>query len=66
MQLVSYNQALEEGLIIFSREHIRRLVKAGKFPPPIRVGDRANAWDKSELIAHNESRRVQITTTPNK
>jgi hypothetical protein len=60
MKLIDYNRGHEAGLIPHTREHTRRLVKAGQFPAPIRTGIRAIAWDEAELIAHHEQRRVKV------
>ena len=43
------NQALRERGITFHPTHIWRLVKAGKFPKPIKVGAQKNAWLESEI-----------------
>ena len=32
-----------------SKTHLYRLVKAGKFPPPIKLSERVSAWD-AELV----------------
>jgi prophage regulatory protein len=36
----------------YTRRHTDRLVKAGKFPSPIRVGERRIAWDEAVVDAH--------------
>ena len=33
----------------FKRAHIYRLVKAGRFPKPVRLGVRAVGWDSAEI-----------------
>ncbi|GAJ29358.1 AlpA family transcriptional regulator [Acidomonas methanolica] len=33
----------------FKRAHIYKLVKAGTFPKPIRIGIRAVGWDSDEI-----------------
>ena len=33
----------------YSHPHIKRLVKSGQFPKPVRVGARAKGWIESEL-----------------
>jgi prophage regulatory protein len=40
---------LRDRGIKFHRVHIDRLVKAGKFPRPIRVGANRLAWIESEI-----------------
>jgi prophage regulatory protein len=35
--------------IPFTRMHLRRLIKAGKFPRPIKLGDKDLSWIESEI-----------------
>jgi prophage regulatory protein len=35
--------------IRYSRQHRDRLIKAGKFPPPIALGDNRVGWIESEI-----------------
>jgi prophage regulatory protein len=35
--------------IPFSRQHIHRLVAAGKFPRPAKIGENTNAWPEPEI-----------------
>jgi prophage regulatory protein len=37
--------------INFHRTHIDRLVRAGKFPRPIKIGENKNAWIEEEIDA---------------
>jgi prophage regulatory protein len=37
--------------IPFSRMHIWRLVRDGKFPAPVRLGENTIAWDEAEILA---------------
>ena len=43
----------DEGLrakgISFSRMHRYRLIKAGKFPKPIKIGGNTNVWVEAEI-----------------
>lgn len=39
-----------------SRSTIYRLVQEGKFPRPIKLGERASGWKQSDLEAWLESR----------
>ena len=41
-----------------SERQIRRMVRAGTFPKPIRLTDRKIGWKLSDLLAHFESRRA--------
>lgn len=40
----------------FKRAHIYRLVKAGRFPKPVRLGVRAVGWDSAEIDQWIEDR----------
>jgi prophage regulatory protein len=40
---------LRERGIRFSRAHLHRLILAGKFPSPIKLGENRNAWVESEI-----------------
>jgi prophage regulatory protein len=51
MRVIPYSRLEMEKGIRFSREHIRRLIKAEKFPPPLDLGDHSIAWIESELDA---------------
>ena len=42
--------------IKFSRMHLYRLMKAGRFPKTIRVGDARNAWIEAEIDAYIAAR----------
>ena len=40
----------------YSRSEIYRLIALGTFPRPVRIGDRAVAWDADEVQAWIRSR----------
>jgi prophage regulatory protein len=42
--------------IPFSRQHRNRLIKAGKFPAPIKVGANTNAWPEPEIDQYLKER----------
>jgi prophage regulatory protein len=42
--------------IKFSRQHLHRLVKAGKFPAPIKLGENTNGWVEREIDEYLNSR----------
>ena len=48
LRILSLNDLRELG-IYYSRVHIYRLVKAGKFPAPIKVGQNRIGWIESEI-----------------
>ena len=50
------DQALRQRGFKHSRQHRQRLIKAGKFPPPIKIGLNTNAWIESEIDEFIESR----------
>jgi prophage regulatory protein len=51
MRLLSW-KALQERGHVYTRRHTERLVKASKFPAPIKVGDHRIAWIEEEVDAH--------------
>jgi prophage regulatory protein len=38
-----------------SRSEIYRRIRNGTFPAPIKIGERASAWDSREIDAHIQS-----------
>jgi prophage regulatory protein len=51
MRLIDYDGLKAKG-INYSRVHLWRLVKAGRFPKPVKLGDGArNAWVEEEIDA---------------
>ena len=55
MVVLSFPELKNLG-VRFSRQHIRRLVKAGKFPAPIKIGENTNAWLESEIDRYLKDR----------
>lgn len=53
-QLITMSTLLET--VPFSRQHILRLEKRGRFPRRIRLGDNRVAWLRSEIEAWIASR----------
>jgi prophage regulatory protein len=52
----------EKG-IRFSRQHLHRLIKAGQFPKPIKLGPATNGWLEHEIdgwIAARASERTGV------
>lgn len=45
------NSAQTATILGFSTVHLRRLVKAGKVPQPVRIGERKLAWRAGEIRA---------------
>jgi prophage regulatory protein len=51
MKLLDYQSLRAKGFP-YSRTHLWRLVKVGKFPKPVKLGDGArNAWVEEEIDA---------------
>ena len=49
MRLIDYDGLKAKG-INYSRVHLWRLVKAGRFPKPVKLGDGGrNAWVEEEI-----------------
>lgn len=51
MKLLSYAGLKQVKGIVYSRVHINRLIKAGEFPAPIRMGGGSVAWVEEEIDA---------------
>jgi prophage regulatory protein len=52
MRMLSLGELRSLKGIPYSREHIRRLVNASRFPKPVKLGERANsrsAWPEREI-----------------
>jgi prophage regulatory protein len=43
------DRGLKEKGIPFSRQHRHRLINAGKFPKPVKIGDATNGWIEAEI-----------------
>jgi prophage regulatory protein len=55
-KLLSFPQLKSAKGIPFSRQHVHRLVSAGDFPQPIKLGLATNAWLEDEIDAWIEAR----------
>ena len=49
MKLLSFPELKTVKGVPFSRQHVARLVAAGKFPAPVKLGEATNAWVEAEL-----------------
>lgn len=56
MRVITFQELKPQTGIGYTREHLRRLVKAGKFPQPIELGDARIGWLESEIHAWLKSR----------
>jgi prophage regulatory protein len=43
--------------IDFHRTHLDRLIRAGKFPRPIKIGENRNAWIEDEVDSYILAKR---------
>lgn len=50
---------LRERGIYWTRQHIYRLIKEGKFPKPFKLGTKTNAWLEDDI---NEFLKARIAT----
>jgi len=60
MRLLNYAQLRQKmGDGFYVRDHLRRLVKEGKFPAPVPISDRRIAWIEDEVDAWLAARVAQ-------
>lgn len=48
--------------IKFTRQHISKLVRQGKFPKPFKLGDRTNAWAEHVIDKYLEEKMEAAQT----
>ncbi len=58
MRMLDLSDLRDRKGIKFSRQHLYRLVKAGKFPRPVKLGGNTNAWVEAEVDKYL-TRRVE-------
>ncbi len=63
MQLLTFQQMKARG-VPFCRVHLMRLVKAKRFPSPIRIGQNRIVWDADEVDRHLQRLAAQRDTKP--
>jgi prophage regulatory protein len=56
MMVISYKDLARSKGIRFSRQWIAKMVSAGNFPPPMKVGQRANGYIEAEVDAWMEAK----------
>jgi prophage regulatory protein len=56
MRLLSFVELKTVKGIAYSKAHLHRLIKIGKFPRPIKIGENRNAWIEEEIDAHIEAK----------
>ena len=49
MRLLSRVELKSVKGIDYSKAHLHRLIRAGKFPRPIKLGENRNAWIEEEI-----------------
>ena len=55
-------RALQRLGVTYSRVHLRRLVDAGKFPPPVRLSANRIAWRISDIEAWQRAQPIAWAT----
>jgi prophage regulatory protein len=53
-RLLSPDELKDLKGIRFSRQHLHRLIKAGRFPKPVKLGESTNGWVESEIDQYIE------------
>ena len=59
MKYVRYADLKPRYGIPFSRTHIARLYKAGRFPPPVQLAPGTIAWEEEEILVYREPVRSE-------
>ena len=62
MRRVLTQPDLKDKGIKWSRQHIHRLVRQGKFPRPFKLGERTNAWFEDIIDRHLEEKMEAAQT----
>jgi prophage regulatory protein len=55
MKVLGYRDLRDHG-IPWTRQHISKLVRLGRFPRPFKVGDKTNAWTSDEISNYLKDR----------
>ncbi len=65
MRIISWKQLKE--MVPWSRQHLSRLEKAGKFPQRVQIGQNRVGWVYDEIVVHLETlanKRVPTDSSP--
>ena len=62
MRLLSRVELKSVKGIDYSKAHLHRLIRAGKFPRPIKLGENRNAWIEEEIDSHIASKIAERDT----
>lgn len=57
MKLIPYDRLKSDKDIPYTRQHLSRLEKQGKFPKRVRIGENRVAWVETEIDEH-KARRI--------
>jgi prophage regulatory protein len=49
MRVLSYPELRDQKGIVWSRAHVYRMIRAGKFPLPLKLGGGTAAWLEEEI-----------------
>jgi predicted DNA-binding transcriptional regulator AlpA len=58
LKLIDFKRLAPDKGITYSRDHLRRKVKANEFPAPISVSDHRIGWDEDEIDEWHERQRI--------
>ncbi len=58
LELLAFSDLAEKG-VPFSRQHIARLIKCGRFPAPIKLGTGTNRWIAAEVANWLSERKAE-------
>jgi hypothetical protein len=64
MRLITFAKLGPEKGITHCRDHVRRLVKVGKFPAPIQLSEHKIAWLEAEIDAMIAARAEERNEKP--
>jgi prophage regulatory protein len=62
MKLIDFKQLKPTKGVRYTRDHLRRMCKAGTFPRPIQISDRSIAWIEEEVDAWLAARAAERDT----
>lgn len=54
IELISFDDV--QSIIPLSKSRIYALIKARKFPPPVKIGEHRACWVRHEIIAYRDER----------
>jgi len=49
MKVLCYPDLREKKGIVWSAPHVYRMIRAGKFPRPVKLGESTSAWLEDEI-----------------